>query len=652
MPSPRRMLLCAALVAFACANPDLLRDGIALPYESAADSDLRAARLAIEDQRPEDAQLVLERFLGELRSSRRAAEGLQLLGEVYLSMGQPERAALVWRRLLERHPRSQLAAETRIRVAQLYRDLGRPEVGRRILAAAAFRRADASVRAQMHRLLADLARAAGDYPEAVRSLAYARRDTESPDALIEIDLELSELIADRLRDSQLHSLAERLPRGPVYDRLLLEQARRANERGDFAAALQTLGKLPRRLHPSDEYQREKLQERATHGAETADYTIGLAVPLSGPYAAFGESVLRGVILALDPFSEEPGRFQLLLRDTAGDPAEQARVIRELADAGARAVIGPMRSVVAAAAAPIAAEVRIPMLTLAQSDDLPMRSRYVFRLGLTASEQVHVLTAHAIDCLGARSFALLYPRDEYGTSFKNLFWDEVERRGGSVVGVEGYQPDSVDLQAEIRKLVGLHYLTDEERELLEERDQLRRRPLANAERLADPNMMDLPPYVDFDALFIPEAARSVGLILPQLRFYDIRDVTLLGPRDWNEPKLIEIAGRDAEGVVFVDAFSSSSEDPVIQEFVDRFRTRFGREPDVSAAEGYDAGAVLRALVDKVGHPSSERLRLELLDLRGFVGVSGLTAFDESGVPEKRIQLLTVRRGRVRGLIPSC
>ena len=50
----------------------------------------------------------------------------------------------------------------------------------------------------------------------------------------------------------------------------------------------------------------------------------------------------------------------------------------------------------------------------------------------------------------------------------------------------------------------------------------------------------------EAYLVADVAERVALILPQLSFYDIQDVILLGPDDWNDPRLVEIAGRDARG----------------------------------------------------------------------------------------------------------
>ena len=308
----------------------------------------------------------------------------------------------------------------------------------------------------------------------------------------------------------------------------------------------------------------------------------------------------------------------------------------------------MSSSVANAAAPHAESARVPILTLAKHEDTSSLGEYVFRLGLAPADQIPLLVEHVVRNGPTGRFAVLFPRDSQGVRFKNQFWDEMERRGGTIAGVEGYDVRAVDVQNEIRKLVGLYYITGEERALLKERDRLLKRPLENAERLADSELAQLPPYIDFDALFIPDVAERVGLILPQLRFYDIADVILLGPNDWNDPRLVEIAGRDARGAVFAAAFHADSPDAHVRDFVARFYRAYGTAPDLWVATGHDAAALLQTVVDRLGHPSSDQLLNELFELDDFRGVSGLSGFAADGAPVRELQLLRVRRQQIVAL----
>ena len=409
-----------------------------------------------------------------------------------------------------------------------------------------------------------------------------------------------------------------------------------------------MDRLPRRLRPAEDAERRRLRSRAQLGIQTVVHSLGLAVPLSGSYAPFGQAVLRGVILALGIFEEPPGRYRVLIRDTEGEIEAGLRAVQELAELGVTAIIGPMRSIVAAQAAPLAEDEGTPLLTLAPREDIATLGDFVFRLGLTASNQVEVLAEYAMGQKGHRRFAILYPRADYGWNFKNLFWEQIERRGGEIVGVEAYDAEAVDHQVAIRKLIGLQYLTEEEEVLIAERERLRRRPAENEERLLELAELELPPFIDFDALFIPDVAGKVGLILPQLRLYDVNEVEFIGTSDWNDSKLLEIAGRDAWGTVFTDAFHVQSRDPTVASFVARYRTDYAQDPDLFAAQGYDTALIVRRLIERSGQLSRRQLQQELLRVKDFPGSSGLTSFDETGSTRRKLHLLTVDRGKIHEL----
>jgi len=606
-----------------------VRNGADVPLETAAASDLDTARALLAKKQPAKAEQVLTRFLAELGQSKRADEALFLLGEAQLAQGKKEAAAASWQRVVEDYPKSEHQVEAAMKAAQVYQKLERPADGRAVLARADVDRTDAATRAKLYRLDAELARSLGDWPEVVRALALARRDTSDPAELTEIDVEISDLIEVRLHEPDLEALEPRLPRGPVYDKVGLEIARRALARDDVRAARAALDNLPRRLSEGDEAERAVLLARAADMAGEASATLGLVLPLSGPYAKVGESMLRGVTLAAGLYEEKPSQLHVMVRDSGGEAARAAAAVSELTTAGVAAVIGPVRSAEAVAAAPPAEAAHVPLLSFARRDDIADLGDYVFRLGLTPGDQAAALVRWCMQARGCKRFAILYPADEYGTSFKNLFWDAVEAQGGSVVGVERYKPGAVDWQPD---------------------NKLRRHAADNADKLALPKYQGLPPYVDFDAVFIPDDAPSVGLILPQLRFFDVRDPVYLGGSGWNDPVLVKIAGRESTRAVFTDEFFVSSARPEVAEFVRRYAATYGGAPDEYAAEGYDAAALLRFVLAGGDTPSGQVLRDRLLRVSGFPGVSGVQAFDGSGGAKKSLEFLTVRENAIVATTP--
>ena len=69
-------------------------------------------------------------------------------------------------------------------------------------------------------------------------------------------------------------------------------------------------------------------------------------------------------------------------------------------------------------------------------------------------QVQHLVNVAMNTLGMKKFAILYPNDAYGVEYANLFWDAVLACGGEIRGIQAYESKSgSNLTDPIRRLVG-------------------------------------------------------------------------------------------------------------------------------------------------------------------------------------------------------
>jgi ABC-type branched-subunit amino acid transport system substrate-binding protein len=337
--------------------------------------------------------------------------------------------------------------------------------------------------------------------------------------------------------------------------------------------------------------------------------IGVLLPLSGRYAAFGKELQQGLELARagNPTSR-PVRF--VYRDTGADSAVVTGLVGELAALpGLLAVVGPLLNGEAVAAATRAEQEKLPLLLLAPREGVP--GGHVFRAALTAAAQAAELAAFAKNERLQR-FALLSPANRQGEFHAGLFAAAVTSRGGQVVARQSYPPDTVDLRQPLQAVAE------------ESRLQGGRVP---------------------DALFLPDDARQVAQIIPQLGFVRFDLLQLLGTNSWNDPDLVRLAGPQIEGAVFVDAFFAGSPRPEVSDFVLRFQAAYGAPPGLVAAYGYDAARILLNLLSPPEVNDRETVRRALLALRDFPGVTGLTGFAPEGEAQRRLFLLQVQDGAV-------
>lgn len=243
-----------------------------------------------------------------------------------------------------------------------------------------------------------------------------------------------------------------------------------------------------------------------------------------------------------------------------------------------------------------------------------------------------LLRYAMEVRGLRTFAVLAPENRLGSEMSELFVREVELRGGEIVGTQHYEESATDFRRQIKLLKG------EDPNLPDIDDDKR-----NAAK--DKGVKKEPEPPPFQAIFIPDDAKRVGLIAPQLVFYGVDGVQLLGTNAWNSSDLVKIGGRFVDGAVFVDGFFRDSKSPSVRNFVGNYLTHYHEDPSILEAQGYDAAGILLQLLDHPEVRSREGLRMALGQLRDYPGVTGLTAFSPARDAEKTLYLLQVRNGSI-------
>jgi ABC-type branched-subunit amino acid transport system substrate-binding protein len=398
---------------------------------------------------------------------------------------------------------------------------------------------------------------------------------------------------------------------------------------------------------------ESLIEEIKKNAVFQRHTVGVLLPLSGPYQRFGQRALKGIELALDKFSSQGDNppIDIRIKDTGADPDQTIIALEELYQEQVAAILGPI--VTSQVAAVEAQRMGIPIITLTQKDNIPEIGDKVFRNFITPKMQVQAITSFAVESLGLHRFAILYPDENYGLTFMNLFWDELIELGGQVVGVESYQPKQTDFSDPIKKLVGLYYEIPEDLkpvdEIVEDTDGLTEAEITDEK---DPEEEDEiedeeeepEPIVDFDAIFIPDSPGMAGQIAPQLAYYDIKDVYMLGTNLWHSDSLVRIAHQYVQGAVMPDGFFADSPSPAVQNFVAAFAETYEEKPDFIEAVVYDSAMILFHAVSRSHIQYRNEIRDELLNLDYYPGITGSTRFDENGEVLKKLHLLRIKGNR--------
>jgi branched-chain amino acid transport system substrate-binding protein len=260
--------------------------------------------------------------------------------------------------------------------------------------------------------------------------------------------------------------------------------------------------------------------------------------------------------------------------------------------------------------------------------------------MTPSREVDRLLDIAVSEMGLKRFAILYPENSYGRFLLNLFWDRLETNGGEVTAVESYQPDETDFAGQIKKMTGLYY--PRPKSLVEKLREMR----TPEEEESIIFSGEPEPIIDFDAVFIPDNFQRVAMIAPQLVYYDVMDVLLMGTSLWQSPQLIEMAGDYVQGALFPSGFFEGLEDPAVKGFVQAYKTNFDAVPGILAATGHDTIKFLKELIVKENIRTRRDLHKALFNYYYFNGVTGNISFDSEGEVKKDPLLLMISGKRMK------
>jgi branched-chain amino acid transport system substrate-binding protein len=636
--------------------------------QASADAELeQAIHLADQGRRPE----ALEAYLSVRKSYPESTAGQQALyraGLIYFEQEQYARAREAFTELIFENPLFEQGNDARLKLGLSLVELGAYRDAYQTLNSLAQRTTGPEQAAALR--AAERAATEGQLFSDALKLAVRRVDDattgqERDEALARV-VDLVEGQAPFVEVARVQTTLS--PSHPAWPVLTFKLARIYYHLRDWTRLNETLEAFLRHApaHPFAADARQLLA-RSQRRSEVRPRRVGVILPMTGRFKPLGDAVLRGVQLAL-----EGSEVELVVKDSRGDVMVTSQAMEDLVfEDGAIAVLGPLLTDDAQRAALMAEELQIPVLTLTRQEGITRLGPWVFRNMLTNSAQAQALARYATEELGYKNFGVLFPNIPYGVELTNEFWDELDRRGAEVRAAESYDHDQTTFTREARKLVGRFFLEDRHdylegvREIQQSgQDAFRRRKAM--ERLR----AQLRPIVDFEALFIPDDWRRVGLVAPALAVEDIitnacdprdlerirkttgrtdlRTVTLLGTNQWSSPKgrsgvaeLVERGGKFVTCSIYVDGFYVDSERPGTKRFVQRWRERYkDRDPGLLEASGYDAALMLRQIVE-TGRPTDRvAFRQQLADLQGFEGATGRTTFDEVGEPVKELFFITI------------
>ncbi len=341
--------------------------------------------------------------------------------------------------------------------------------------------------------------------------------------------------------------------------------------------------------------------------------IGEFGSLTGSEATFGISSTNGLKLAVEEMNNSGGllgkKIRLITYDDQGKPSEAQTVVQRLIkNDNVVAVIGEVASSRSKAGAPICQQNKIPMITPASTNpEVTAIGDYIFRVCFIDPFQATVVSKFILNTLKLKKVALLKDvKNAYSTGLADFFEKEFRNMGGEIVEVQSFQAGDKDFKAQLTSI-----------------------------KAKNPEAIFIPAYYT-DVNLISIQAREIGLTVP-----------LIGSDGWESEKLTEGKAKDAlEGCYFSTHVSTENPDPAIQNFIKKYKEKYGSMPDAMSFLAYDAGMILFDAMKRAGTTDAEKVKNELAKTKDYNGVTGKISINEQRNAIKPAVILEIKGGHFK------
>ena len=336
--------------------------------------------------------------------------------------------------------------------------------------------------------------------------------------------------------------------------------------------------------------------------------IGVLLPVTGKYAEPSKHVRDGIELALQDM-QLADKVKLVFADTAGDPLQAENGFEQLVTReGAAMILGPLLVKTSEQVAKKSDAAGVAYLTFTKRPGITTLSHNGFRLGATAANQASELASYAATQLNAKNVAIFFPDDGGGgEEFSSAFRGAAAKYRLKVVAQASYLPGNPQsIEAAVSSAAGK----------------------------------------TVDAVFIPDTLENSVSVIRAVRASEMKNAVLLGPALWNDPVAVRGFGALIEGAVYVTPFYSASAKPNVVRFVNQYRQAYGGDPDLLAAQAYDAATLVFKAFQNAQSESGELKSTLIKKLRAvdsYEGVTGKLSVTANGEIERRMSVLRVYRG---------
>jgi len=342
------------------------------------------------------------------------------------------------------------------------------------------------------------------------------------------------------------------------------------------------------------------------GCKAPKIDIYFLVSLTGPEATYGKQAKEGIELLYEKIKDKKIKgheVNIIIKDIKSSVSDVKDIMEKISeDEDAICVIGPEISKLAIVAGAVADKNGIPLITPTATHPMVTEGKtFVFRLTYTDPLQGSYMAKFAIFNLKKKKAGILFEANNpYSEELARQFEATFKREGGEIVFSTFYLKDDTLFEAQIESF-----------------------------KKYNPEIIFIPGYIKEIVAFLKEADKK-GL-----------KAIFLGGDGWHSPELIsslkDLWNKGVEAYI-TTPFSPQDTSKKVREFVNEFKKKYGRVPEVASALYYDAFALTLSILERLPKIDRNEFRKTLLKLKEFKGVTGKVAYNGHRDPKRDVFIL--------------
>lgn len=348
---------------------------------------------------------------------------------------------------------------------------------------------------------------------------------------------------------------------------------------------------------------------AAHAQQTEPILIGATVPMTGPLSLTGKQYQNSLTMAEDDINKAGGingrPIKIVFEDTQASNGTAVNAFVKLAQETKPAFFFlSSYSTQNLAVAPELKKVQVPTMYAGGADAIADGgNEWMFRIRPADSVSAEGMVKAATDVIKAKKPGILYIQNDFGQGGAQTAAKRFEAAGIPVVGMEAYGQNDKDFSAQLLSLRGK----------------------------------------GADAILILDYPQDGALVLRQAKMLGLKMPLVTSAAALVPAAMLLLSPADLDGVWgVVDAYMDVSADGRMKDYIDRFKAKFGIDPDPYGLSYYDGAMLMADGMRKVG-TDPKALRDWLAAVKGWQGIGHVYSYDARGNGVRDLVVVKAKAG---------